>query len=116
MLEWQAAGKGEFMQVSGLRYTYDPRLPMGSRVVASSVNGSPLVPAQLYKVATNNYVAGHLPELLGIAPSPDCIQELAITDRTMYIEYIQRVSRVRSHIDGRIVNLESPEPKFDKID
>jgi 5'-nucleotidase / UDP-sugar diphosphatase len=116
MLEWQAAGKGEFMQVSGLRYTYDPRLPMGSRVIAASVNGSPLVPAQLYRVATNNYVAGHLPELLGIAPSPDCIQELAITDRTMYIEYIQRVGRVRSHIDGRIVNLESPEPKFDKID
>jgi 2',3'-cyclic-nucleotide 2'-phosphodiesterase (5'-nucleotidase family) len=116
MLEWQAAGKGEFMQVSGLRYVYDPRLPAGAGVLEAYINGKDIEPQRAYTIATNNYVAGHCQELLGISPAPASFRELAITDRTMYIEYIQKKKTISSQIDGRVKNLASPEPKYDKID
>ncbi|MEK9137408.1 MAG: 5'-nucleotidase, partial [Bacteroidota bacterium] len=66
MLEWQAAGKGEFMQVSGLRYLYDPEKPVGSKVVSAYVNNTPIDLKGRYTIATNNYVGGHLTEHLGV--------------------------------------------------
>lgn len=53
-------GAGRFPQVAGLKLTYDPAAPAGSRVVAVQVNmggtWADLDPAQTYGVVTNNYV------------------------------------------------------------
>jgi 5'-nucleotidase/UDP-sugar diphosphatase len=43
--------------VSGMRFTFDPRRPKGSRVLDVSVGGKPLDPAATYKIATNEYMA-----------------------------------------------------------
>lgn len=46
-----------FLQVSGLRFTYDPRREGGKRITATSVNGSPLEASRTYKVATTRPLA-----------------------------------------------------------
>jgi 5'-nucleotidase / UDP-sugar diphosphatase len=51
-------GGGGYLQVSGLRLTYDPRQPILQRVVTAEVNGAPLDPAQIYTLAVVDYVAG----------------------------------------------------------
>ncbi len=51
-------GGGGYLQVSGLRLTYDPRQPIGQRVVTVEVNGASLDPAQIYTLAVVDYVAG----------------------------------------------------------
>ena len=53
-------GAGRFMQVSGLKYSFDRSKPAGSRVVSVGVKEGdafvPLDPAKTYIVAANNYV------------------------------------------------------------
>jgi 5'-nucleotidase len=51
-------GGGGYLQLSGLRVTYDPQQPIGQRVVTVEVNGAPLDPAQIYTLAVVDYVAG----------------------------------------------------------
>lgn len=55
-------GEGRFPQVAGLKYTFDPAKPAGSRVsevqVATSVGWAPLDPAATYGVVTNNFLRG----------------------------------------------------------
>ncbi|AVH43826.1 LysM peptidoglycan-binding domain-containing protein [Agrobacterium tumefaciens] len=53
-------GAGRFMQVSGLKYSFDRSKPAGGRVVSVDVKEGdafvPLDPAKTYIVAANNYV------------------------------------------------------------
>lgn len=53
-------GAGRFMQVSGMKYSFDRSKPAGSRVTAVEVKEGdafvPLDPAKTYIVAANNYV------------------------------------------------------------
>jgi 2',3'-cyclic-nucleotide 2'-phosphodiesterase (5'-nucleotidase family) len=50
--------QGRFPQVSGLRFAFDPARPPMHRIVEASVNGQPLDPARLYRVATIDFLAG----------------------------------------------------------
>ncbi len=53
-------GAGRFMQVSGMKYSFDRSKPAGNRVTAVEVKEGdafvPLDPAKTYTVAANNYV------------------------------------------------------------
>jgi 5'-nucleotidase / UDP-sugar diphosphatase len=56
-------GAGRFPQVAGLKYTFDPAAPAGSRIneVMTLVGGdawAPIDPATVYKVVSNNFVRG----------------------------------------------------------
>lgn len=58
----RAGLNGRFLQVSGLRYSYNPRQEVGSRIVSVEVQNadgtySPLLDSQVYRVATNNFLA-----------------------------------------------------------
>jgi 2',3'-cyclic-nucleotide 2'-phosphodiesterase (5'-nucleotidase family) len=51
--------QGRFPQISGMRFTYDPRKPPMNRVVEVSIGSAPLDPARTYRVATIDFlVAG----------------------------------------------------------
>ncbi|HEY9283546.1 MAG TPA: bifunctional UDP-sugar hydrolase/5'-nucleotidase [Pyrinomonadaceae bacterium] len=49
---------GRFPQVSGLRFSYDARRPVGSRVTTVSVGGRPLDDRKTYTLALSNFVRG----------------------------------------------------------
>jgi len=49
---------GRFPQVSGLRLTFDPNRPAGSRLVSVSVGGHPLDPQAHYTLATFDFIQG----------------------------------------------------------
>jgi 5'-nucleotidase len=49
---------GRFPQVSGLRYTFDPGRPAGSRLVSAAVGGRPLDPQAKYTLATFDFLMG----------------------------------------------------------
>jgi len=48
---------GSFLQVAGIKFTFDPDLPVYERITSAYVNGQPLVPFQMYIIATNDYLA-----------------------------------------------------------
>jgi len=49
---------GRFPQVSGLRYAFDPKRPVGSRLTSVTIGGRPLDPAARYSVATFECLMG----------------------------------------------------------
>lgn len=49
---------GRFAQVSGIRYTFDPSLPSGSRVTEVTIGGQPLDPKKTYRLAVPSFIAG----------------------------------------------------------
>jgi 5'-nucleotidase len=56
------SGTGRFPQVSGMRYTWNPNMPVGSRIVAVEVlSGTSYVPLNetvIYRVVTNDFMRG----------------------------------------------------------
>lgn len=54
-----ADGAAKVLQVSGVSYTWSASAPAGSRVVPGSVsvNGQPLDPARIYRVAANSFLS-----------------------------------------------------------
>lgn len=54
------SGTGRFPQISGMRFTFNPALPVGSRVLSADVwNGSafePLDPDRVYKIVSNDFM------------------------------------------------------------
>lgn len=49
---------GRFLQVSGLRFAFDPSRPKGQRVLCVTVGGKPLSSAATYSLAMPSFIAG----------------------------------------------------------
>jgi 2',3'-cyclic-nucleotide 2'-phosphodiesterase/3'-nucleotidase len=48
---------GQFLQVSGMTLTFDPRRARGERLVSAQVGGAPLAPDKRYRVAVIDFLA-----------------------------------------------------------
>ena len=99
----QSNESGRFPQVSGIRYRYDTRRPVGSRLIDVQVAGAPLDDARHYALAVNSYLAGGgdgyamlhgLPYLL--AP------ENALSETAEVIEALAKGSPIAPATDGRV--------------
>lgn len=49
---------GRFPQVAGMAFVYSPSAPAGSRILGVTIGSEPLEEDRLYRVATNEYLAG----------------------------------------------------------
>jgi hypothetical protein len=63
-------------------------------------------PKKTYSIVTNNYVADHTKELLGIQAG--ALNDLGVSDRDILIRYIQEHKSITSAVEGRIVK-EKPQ-------
>lgn len=107
-------GTGRFLQVSGLRYGWDPRRGAGSRVVRVEVkqaDGSyqALAPEAVYRVATNSFLryGGDGYEVFAnhaIAP-----QSGPVLDE-MLIEYIKGHTPLNIGLENRITRVDGAKP------
>jgi 2',3'-cyclic-nucleotide 2'-phosphodiesterase (5'-nucleotidase family) len=95
---------GRFPQVSGIMLEVDASRPPGERIVSMRVDGAPLDPDRVYRVATNDFLASgndgyvafrNAPLLLPITDSPTLATEV--------MEYLRALGTVRSIAGGRIV-------------
>jgi len=105
MIAWQAARKGEFMQVSGLRYTFDSSKPFGAQVLSIEVLGRPIEKEKVYSVVVNNYTAGHLYEFFGLSEKDLELTPLPEPDREVFADAIRKQKRIASRVEGRIVDV-----------
>jgi len=105
MISWQADGKGELMQVSGVRYTFDSSKPPGQKVVSIEVNANPVDDDKIYSVVTNSYVGGHLHDFFG---APERETELSRSDKIdhdLFVDAVKKQKHVSSRVEGRIVDV-----------
>jgi 2',3'-cyclic-nucleotide 2'-phosphodiesterase (5'-nucleotidase family) len=100
--QWEQVA-GRFPQVSGLRYTFNPTRPVGSRVTEVRVGEQPLNEAAVYTVATNDFMlrggdgysmlaSGQV--LVNPAGGPLMV--------AVVIEAIQRARTISPRVEGRI--------------
>lgn len=114
MLEHSVANapsaSGAFLQVAGMKFTYDSSLPSGSRVTSVQVDMDgtyvPLVTTDTYFVATNTFTmkGGDGYSMLNAAYEDGRASEPGVVDYEMFIEYIQGLGTVTADVEGRIVD------------
>ncbi len=103
-----APGAGAFMQVSGLKFKYDPVKPVGERVwhvEALTADGyEELQPDKTYRVATNAFTAdgGDGYSMFKTAKDEGRITELYIVDFEVFTSYLEKVNPVSPVVEGRI--------------
>lgn len=106
MIEFQTrVNPREFVQVSGLRYTFDSSKPAGQRLLRVEVNGKTLEDERTYQVVTNNYVFSNLEAHFGLSANQFQAEKLPLLDREVFIERIRRDKVISSEIDGRITDI-----------
>jgi 5'-nucleotidase len=52
-----ATAAGRFPQVAGLSFTFDPGKPVGKRISKVTIDGKPVDPKKIYRLAINDYMA-----------------------------------------------------------
>ncbi len=94
---------GRFPQIAGMILAYDPDAPAGGRVVEVEVGGTPLDPAKVYTVATNDYMAGGGDGYASLGNGKQLIDASGATlMATMVMDYIEAEGTVTPEVDGRI--------------
>jgi len=102
-MERNASGQGEFLQISGLTYKFNPRQPVGKRIVEIKINGTLIDPQREYSVCTNNFVIGIFYNTFRAAAKNRSIRYLPEIDRDVFIEAVKKQKKISSKIEGRIV-------------
>ncbi len=95
---------GGWLQVAGIRFTYDPSLPVDERVTEAYVGDQPLEDAEVYTVAMGEFIAeggsGHW-----VLTTGENYSDLGITLADSVINYLQEFSPVSPTADGRITRI-----------
>lgn len=95
---------GKFLQISGLRFYFDPAEPAGLRVKDVYVGGERLRIREDYVVATNEFLAAGGDEYY-MMEEAEQLEVFETIDTQMFIEHIQEESPLFPKVEGRIVVL-----------
>ena len=96
-------GAGRFPQVSGLKVVWNPKAAPMHRVTSVMVDGKPLDPAKVYKVATNDYMLAGGDGYTALGGGKVLVNKTAgslMANDVM--AYIQKTGHVTEKVDGRI--------------
>ncbi|MFC3886010.1 5'-nucleotidase C-terminal domain-containing protein [Bacillus songklensis] len=103
---------GGFLQVSGLKFTYDSRKPVGEKVITVEVkekdgNYVPLDDAKHYFVATNTFTAkgGDGYTMFKKAYEEGRLSEPGFVDWEMFRDYLTTNPNAVPTVEGRIVDV-----------
>jgi len=108
-------GTGRFPQVAGLRYTWNPNLPVGSRVVSVEVKNpdgtySPIDLNAVYKVAANDFMRRGGDDYSVFAEKAINPYDFGPTLDEAVADYIAAHSPVAPAVEGRITRSEEAAP------
>jgi 5'-nucleotidase len=101
---------GAYPQVSGVKFSYDARRPVGSRLVEVSVNGQPLDDTRTYTLATNTYVLGGGDGYNMFAKNVKFVikPEEAQVEPAVVINAIMAVPEIAPKVEGRSTRIDAP--------
>ncbi|NJN99154.1 MAG: LysM peptidoglycan-binding domain-containing protein [Anaerolineales bacterium] len=105
-------GTGRFPQVAGLRYSWNPNLPVGSRITSVEVKNadgtfSPIDPAATYKVASNDFMRTGGDGYEVFVSARNAYDFGPSLDQAVQ-EYIKTFSPVAPEVEGRVTQSDAP--------
>lgn len=100
-LEEGAASKYGVVQVSGLRWAFDPALPFGSRVTSvTRSDGTPIEPTATYRIATNNFMASGGDRFTTLTQGSNVV-DTGVNLVDTVVGLLERSSQVDPQVEGR---------------
>jgi 2',3'-cyclic-nucleotide 2'-phosphodiesterase (5'-nucleotidase family) len=97
------AQAGQFPQVAGIRFAYNPHKPAGSRIVQATINHVPIDPAASYRVATIDYLFKGGDGYTSLSTGKPLVDTSGGTlMATMVMQYIAKHGTVAPQLEGRI--------------
>jgi 2',3'-cyclic-nucleotide 2'-phosphodiesterase (5'-nucleotidase family) len=113
---------GRFPQVSGIKITYAPSAPKGSRIRELLIDGKPIDPAEEYRVATNDFMAAGgdgykaFGEAIRSSKNFEIIGGMMKGEKVVYsnagrwirdvvIDYIRAKGKISPRVEDRIVEV-----------
>lgn len=111
--DW-ANGAGRFLQVGGMRYSFDPTKPAGSRVLSAEIKQADgtfkaIDPAATYKVVTNNFIANGGDNFAVLKNAKGFRQDTYLTDYVVVNDYFAFVKAANPQVEGRITIVNEPK-------
>jgi 5'-nucleotidase len=100
---------GSFPQVSGLRYSFDARLPSGARIKEVTVAGRPLDAKKTYTLVTTKYVADG-GDQYAMFKAARRLPLGKMIDSEVLRQAIASVKSIAPRTDGRVRRLDAPPP------
>lgn len=102
ILEKKLSGNSRGLLIGGAKVVFNKELPNGRRVVSMEINGEPLEPDRIYRVATNNYLmeGNSGLEMLKDIPRQQ-VDFTGILVGDAVIDFIRKNSPVKAELDGR---------------
>ena len=96
---------GRFLQVSGMKYSYNPKNEVGSRVSNVTINGKPIQLETIYTVALPLYIknGGDGFQMLKNTMGAVEIDSEKNIDSDIFIDYVKKVKVLNPKLEGRIV-------------
>jgi 5'-nucleotidase / UDP-sugar diphosphatase len=110
--QWEA-GAGRFLQVSGIKYTFDLAQKPGSRIVDVQVKDGTgfkaIDPAASYKVVVNNFIASGGDGFEALKNAKGIRTDTYLPDYQVMQEYIVSLKTIDAKLEGRITILNEPK-------
>jgi len=100
-------GTGRFLQVSGLRFAWDPNQPVGSRILGVGIRNqdgtfSPLMDDNVYKIATSAYLREGGDGYAILRDRAILPYDFGRVISDVVVEYIELNSPLNPQVEGRI--------------
>ena len=110
---WEAGG-GRFLQVSGLRYTFDLAQKPGSRITKVETGNAKdgfvvLEDSKTYKVVVNNFIAAGGDGFNSLKNAKGTRIDTYLPDYSVMTEYFQALKTIDAKVEGRITILNEPK-------
>ena len=96
------AAAGQFLQVSGLEYTFDAAKPPYERLISVTSNGVPLDPEKTYTLTANDFLTGGGDKFTMFLEMDKIIVTKSFL-RDAFAEYVERHGTIAPVNEGRIV-------------
>jgi 5'-nucleotidase / UDP-sugar diphosphatase len=110
--QWEA-GAGRFLQVSGIKYTFDLAQKPGSRItdvqVKDGTGFKAIDPAASYKVVVNNFIASGGDGFEALKNAKGIRTDTYLPDYQVMQEYIVSLKTIDAKLEGRITILNEPK-------
>ena len=105
-----ASGSGRFLQVSGLKFSFDPRKPVGQRIVNADIQDqdggfSPVAPEKTYPLASSGYLLKGGDGYAMLKEKAKRVYAFGMPISDALADYFSTHSPLAPRLEGRIVNL-----------
>lgn len=95
---------GRFLHVAGMRFTYDPKAPEGSRIRTVEVGGVPLDPARTYSITAHDFLAAG-GDGFTVFKEGARMRDLQVAPRDLVADALAKAGPIAPAVEGRIRSL-----------